>query len=216
MQFEQGAEVFTSEKEKAGRVDRVVIDPKSKEVTHVVVSKGFLFSTKNKVVPIELIETASPESVILRKDADGLRALPDFKESYYVKLDPHEIHRLYETHHASLLYWYPPLSSPMGEVDYLTREYVTKTKKNIPEGTVPLREGARVTCCDEKHVGNVERIFTEPETDTVTHFLISQGLFLKERKLVPIGWVNAVKEDEVQLAVGSALLESLPQYQDNN
>jgi len=41
MQFNENAEVFTSTGEKVGRIDRVVIDPKSDELTHLVVKKGF-------------------------------------------------------------------------------------------------------------------------------------------------------------------------------
>jgi sporulation protein YlmC with PRC-barrel domain len=44
MQFKENAEVFTSTGEKDGRIDRVVIDPNSNELTHLVVKKGFLFT----------------------------------------------------------------------------------------------------------------------------------------------------------------------------
>jgi len=42
--------------------------------------------------------------------------------------------------------------------------------------------------------------------------VISQGLLLKERKLVPVRWVDVVGEDEVHLAVGSRLLDELREY----
>jgi hypothetical protein len=46
----------------------------------------------------------------------------------------------------------------------------------------------------------------------VTHLLISQGLFLKERKVIPMAWVLDVGEKEVRLAIGSNLLQGLRAY----
>ena len=70
MQFKENAEVLTSTGDKIGRIDRVVIDPKSNEVTHLVVKKGILF-TKDKVVPLEQVEAANGDEIILKAGSDG-------------------------------------------------------------------------------------------------------------------------------------------------
>ena len=57
--------------------------------------------------------------------------------------------------------------------------------RNIPEGTIALKEGAKVVTSDDKHVGNVERVFVDASADKATHFLITQGVFFKARKVVP-------------------------------
>jgi len=46
-----------------------------------------------------------------------------------------------------------------------------------------------------------------------THLVISQGLLLKERKLVPTSWASTVTPDEVHLTVGSRLIEELRKYE---
>lgn len=66
---------------------------------------------------------------------------------------------------------------------------------------------------DEKHVGRVERVITN-EQDRVSHFLISEGVVFKHKKLVPAAWIDDVTEDQVRLAVGSDVLENLPDYQE--
>ena len=58
MYFKENAEVVTSEGDKIGQIDRLVMDPRSKELTHLVVKKGFLF-TKDKVVPLDCVESAT-------------------------------------------------------------------------------------------------------------------------------------------------------------
>jgi uncharacterized protein YrrD len=87
------------------------------------------------------------------------------------------------------------------------------TQRNIPEDTVPLKEGADVMSSDGKHIGDVERLLVDPNTNQVTHFVISQGLFFKDRKLVPAHWVRSVNEEQVQLVVASELLEQLPSHE---
>jgi uncharacterized protein YrrD len=83
MQFRDNAEVQTNDGQKVGRIDRVVIDPNSKEVTHLVVQKGFLF-TKDKVVPIDEVVTGSEERVVLDSKRESPDDYPDFEETHYI------------------------------------------------------------------------------------------------------------------------------------
>ena len=216
MQFKQGTGVFTVDGREVGHIDRVVMEPQTKEVTHVVVRKGFLF-TDDKVVPIDFIATATEDRVALRSDVGDLNALPKFEETHYIPIPDTVPGTAPSAKDSTPLYWYPPIGlTPWGAPDaaQLGPVYVSHTEQNIPEGTVALKEGSKVISSDEKHVGNVERVFTDSRTNRVTHLLISQGLILTERRLVPITWVRLVLEDEVHLTVNSQQLDSLPQYQD--
>jgi uncharacterized protein YrrD len=219
MQLREGASVFTSDGHDVGEIDRVVINPVNKEVTHVVVRKGFLITT-DKVVPISLIGPATEERVTLRGDKEELEALPDFEERHYVLVTSAEAQRDEEPEEASPLYWYPPVGSTwwgtggaLGYYGYAMSPYVVKTEKHIPEGEVALKEGAKVLSVDGDHVGHVEAILTDVETDRVTHLLISKGLFLKKTKLIPTTWISTVLEDEIHLLVSSDLLGGLPAYE---
>jgi uncharacterized protein YrrD len=88
-----------------------------------------------------------------------------------------------------------------------------ETVQNIPKNKISLQEGTDVMRSDREHVGNVERLLVEPESTTATHFVVSQGLLFKDRKLIPAQWVRSVDEDRVQLSVSSELLEQLPSYE---
>jgi uncharacterized protein YrrD len=210
MKFKQHATVITSEGKEVGRIDRVVVDPNTKEVTHVVVRKGFLF-TEDKVVPISLIKVATDEGVTLREDLGDLQDLPVFGETHYVSADEDGG----SAGGPPPLYWYQPI----GDFSTVTHgvaappRYITEIKTNIPDETVAVSAGAKVISADDKHVGNVEQILTDPQADRMTHLVISKGLLLKERKLVPASWVRVMSEEQVYLAVGSRLLEALHPYQ---
>lgn len=216
MELKEGTDVFTSSGEQVGKINRFVLNPATNEVTHIVVQKGWLLPA-DKVVPIEMISSATEERVVLNKDVGNFDQLPAFSETHFVELTEADmIPAEYPTYrYAPAYYWYPPagyIGYPAFGVEYYGWPRV-ETTRNIPADTVPLREGANVMSSDGEHVGDVERIFLDEESHRATHFLISQGLLLKERKLVPTHWMRTVEEDKVHLWVPSRLLERLPAYQ---
>lgn len=215
MQFKKGAKVLTADGERVGSIDRVVLEPDTKEVTHLVVEKGFLFS-EDKVVPMSLVGPATEEKVTLREDAGDLEKLPDFEESYYVPADTGPRRPLAPASWARPMYLYPPVGTWWSGGGYATGvepQYVVRTKRQIPEGTIALEEGAKVIGSDGEEIGKIEEIFTEPQENRATHLLVSEGLILKEKKLIPTQWVSTVLEEEVVLSVDSEFVEGLPEYQ---
>jgi uncharacterized protein YrrD len=88
-----------------------------------------------------------------------------------------------------------------------------ETVRNIPEDTIPLTEGTDVMSSDGQQIGDVERLLVDTGSNRITHLVISQGTFFKDRRLVPAHWVKSVAEDKVYLSVSAELLESLPAYE---
>jgi uncharacterized protein YrrD len=205
MDFKEGANVFTDDGKRVGHIDRVVIDPKSKEVNNIIVHEGLIFK-EDKVVPVSLIASAIEDRVVLRKDTPNLDALPKFEESHFIPLEEEECALInYEAFNIAPLYMYPPygVEFPLQRVEI---------EKHIPKGSTALKIGAKVISVDGEHVGDVEEVLTGPEADRVTHFVIAKGFLFKHEKLVPATWVSRLGENEVQLEVGSRLLEELPEH----
>lgn len=217
MQFKQGANVSTYDGKNVGNVDRVVLNPKTKEVTHIVVRRGFLFN-EDKLVPLSIVGSATEDKVTLRPDAVDLDKLPAFEEVHYIPLDESEsVNVAYPVGWASPFYWYQPLPGTVGYAEYAPdyvgqQPYRSETEQNIPEDTVALKEGARVISDDDQHVGNVERVFTHTGSDRATHFLVSAGLIFKDHKLIPTSWIHDIQEDEVHLNVNAGTLKNLPEF----
>jgi uncharacterized protein YrrD len=215
MELKEGAGVFTSSGEQVGKINRFVLDPATNEVTHIVIQKGWLLP-EDKVVPIRMVNSASEERVVLSRDVGDFDQLPPFEERHFVRAASEDIpqgeHATYENLPA--YYWYPPagyIGYPAYGLEYYPWPPV-ETRRNIPEETVPLKEGSNVMSADEKHVGDVERLLVESDSNRATHFVITRGVFLKERKLVPAQWVRSIEENKVHLIVSSQLLERLPPY----
>jgi uncharacterized protein YrrD len=218
MQFVDGASVFTTEGEHVGDIDRVVLDPESKRVTHLVVQKGFLFRDE-KLISLSLVANATEDRVTLRPFGSDPEDLPDFEEAHYVPVERGPESPPGSAHWARPLLWYPPVGSawPTGGVFRDDEQaYALKTRQNIPEGTVALEEGAQVISSDGQHVGDIERVFTDPLADRATHLLIAEGLLLKEKKLIPAAWLSHVLEYQVHLLVDAGFVGRLPEYQEPN
>ncbi len=217
LEIKEGTPVFTSNGKEVGKVNRFVLNPETDEVTHIVVEKGWLLP-EDKVVPFEMIDSASEDKIVLKKDIDDFDQLPSFEETRFVRANGGEGIPVTggRTYYAPAYYWYPPPNGYIGYPAYglpYPTWPPTVTQQNIPENTVPLKDGSNVISSDGKHVGDVERLFIEPDSHKVTHFLISQGLLFKDHKVVPTNWVKSVEENKVNLTVSSKLLEDLPPSQ---
>jgi uncharacterized protein YrrD len=223
MQFKQGIGVRLADGTSVGQLDRVVVDPRTKEVNYLVVRKGTFFTT-DRVVPLTLVARADEDEIVLREDAGDLEQLPPFEERYYVPADSDTVEPARSG--APSLYPYPPvLGGELGGMAGMTftgqthlgaltvpEPVVEQTERAIPDDNVAIGAGARVVAADGETVGAVEQVLTSPHADQVTHFVISQGLLFKDRKLVPVGWVQEIGEEQVTLAVDSAFVARLRSY----
>jgi uncharacterized protein YrrD len=226
MQFLKGTRLVTKDGQDAGTVDAVVLDPKTREVIYVVASQGFLSGT-DKLLPIELIGDVTEDGIHLHADAHDISEQQDFLETQYVTVDDPAYAADYASDpalrvdSARPLYAYPTLGmvggAPMGPAigaaaGTTSGAYVVNIDRNLPEDAVVLREGVNVIADNGDHVGDVERIIADPTSEQVTHFVISRGLLLKERKLIPVEWVSEFGEEEIHLVVSPRFLDALPDY----
>jgi len=232
MELTENTLIRNTNNEDIGRIDRVVLNPKTKEITALVVRKGIFF-THDKVVPIQMIDRTNQDGIVLRAEAGDLDELPDYQATYYVPAEEEDGHRPSAdtatisapnvTTTTPYLYAYPPVGmawgggsslngGPVGEVP--DPNMVRKTQINIPEGEVALQTGARVLSNDGKHIGDVDEVITDSDTRRVTHFALSQGILFKTRKLIPVDWVKSVTSDEVRLVIGPQTLDQLRDYED--
>ena len=214
MRFLKGAEVFTPRDESVGRISRVVIDAKTREITDLVVERGAVIKDE-KVIPISLVNVENEDRITLRETNQNIDDFLNYETTHYI---PNDEVTEQPSDTIEMYYWYPPISFqfptpgilPGGTV---VPDFVHRTESAIPEGRVAIGEGAQVIGADEKHIGNVEQVLADPQTNNVTHFVIGKGLLLREHKLVPAFWVSRVEEDKIYLLVESDIFERLPDYQ---
>ena len=217
MEFKQGTQVYTSDGKAIGSIDRVVLHPKTKEVTDIVVRKGFLF-TEDKIIPLSLIASGNDERLTLGGTDSDINTLLPFEENHYIPLDDIEAGTAeYPLGWASPSYWYEPMGGEIPYANYnagYNHPYRTETEQNIPEDTIALKEGARVITANGQDIGSISRIFVNPENNLATHFLIAEGLIFKEQKLIPVSWIREIKQNEILLNVGVPILNKVPKFKE--
>jgi hypothetical protein len=210
MQIRENTEVVDAEGKSLGSVDRVVIDPGTREVTHLVTKKGLLF-TREKVIPLDHLNQVDAHRITLKDNVDPDN-LPDFVEEHHIPMkEPGDM----PGGNAREVMWYPRVGLHTGAGMYMpygAPSYFIRTRQNIPDGAIVLEEGAKVICRDGEKAGKVERLYTEPQEERVTHLMISEGFISKERKLIPCSWVKGIDEDTVELSVTCDIVDGLPPY----
>jgi uncharacterized protein YrrD len=211
MRFVKGADVFAANGEKIDTIKRVVIDAKTRDVTDLVVERGALMKDE-KVIPIGLVDREKEDRIRLRETNQSVDEFLDYETTHYVPIDqPGDDGETIEAY-----YWYPPINYQFptrSMLSDITPDTALVSESSIPEGRIAITEGAQVISADDKHIGNVEQVVTDSETNNLTHFVVGKGFLLKEHKLLPAFWVTRAAEDKIYLSVEARVFERLPDYQ---
>ncbi len=210
--------IYGTDNEKLGDVKQIVVDPLTSEITHLVITQGFIF-TVDKVLPMAFITKQVDGSLYVDRQVDELD-LRDYEETFYVKEDdPEVIVDKDDVHIPTSVYYYPPLvSRHEGYYWGMPRRYAGDPVKlvrrvNVPEDSLLIEKGMNIYSLDGDHVGDVYSVHLDENTNRITHFIISQGLFFQDYKLIPTFWVEEVSEKGIHIAVGTERLEKLPAFE---
>ena len=201
MELKTGTAVYGKQGKHVGDISHLVFDGHNMELTHVVISKGWLLP-RDIVVPLDAIESLANGEVHLRLDEAHLDQQPDFIEAHYATPDPNDpLPARYGA--GSLLY--SPVVPPLGVGWYYPGTYAgmppmpVDTEKNVPEGSVTLTEGLQVWTGDEQ-VGTIAGVRVHPRSGRVTHIVVSKGWLFPEERLLPAALINTVDDLGVHLA----------------
>jgi hypothetical protein len=209
LEVTQKTDVYTARDERVGSVDRIVIDPVSGRLSHVVVRKGVFFP-EDKLIRMEDISTATPERINLRQGLDPDELLP-FVEQHYFPFERADLDgseqpaRLIDGGAGFVSTWYGPVgvAAPMHEDALLALN-----ERNIPDRLAALQAGLPVLSSDHHVVGRLERVVTTNE-GLPTHFVIEAEGLSSDRRAVPVGWVEDISEEALGLAASASSIEAI-------
>ena len=177
-----------------GRSTRVVLKPKTEEVTHLVV-KEKESPHEEILIPVTAVTATTPDSINLSYTLDKLAELQPFIETEYVKVDiPRYVGGVYS------IEGYP----------YPESEILTVKHELTPAGELALSRGARVEATDGR-VGRVDEFLIDPENDHITHIVLREGHLWGQRDVsIPVSEIERVEEDAVYLRISKRKIEALP------
>jgi sporulation protein YlmC with PRC-barrel domain len=142
-----------------GRSTHIVLNPVTKEITHLVV-KQRAFPYTERLVSVDLMVESTPRIIRLRRDAPDLDAMEEFVETECV---PSE-----ETHiiGGPFLMW---------PYTYTTEEYISHVHEQIPVEELAIRRGARVVAQDGQ-VGQVDEFVVDRPSEHITHLVMREAI----------------------------------------
>jgi sporulation protein YlmC with PRC-barrel domain len=187
-----------------GHSSAIVLNPVTKEVTHLAVrTKGLL--SDEYLVPVELIAESTPQRISLSCSRAELAQCQPFEKSVLVGVDGAELGPSDMDYAMAATYG----TMPGGE--YPGAMYPpTLQEEQIPDGTLSIHPGASVEATDG-HVGQVREFIIDPQNDRVTHLVLREGhLWGKKDVTIPLDQIERIEEDVIFLKLDKADVERLP------
>ena len=200
-----GASVVAADGSDLGRVERLVVDPRTNDVTHLVLAKGF-FSADERIVPIEMVAQAV-DGVVRLSDEVALDELRPFEETHFLPLAPPPQTQMSPS--PSPFVWMYPTRGTVDVPTYTNhvgpQRATTITTRNIPDDAVVLEPGVDVVTLDAEKIGTVAAVSLDDEGDLVS-IEVDRGWF-KEDRTLPAHVISEIEPDAVRLALSAAVLE---------
>ncbi|MBX3013116.1 MAG: PRC-barrel domain-containing protein [Caldilineaceae bacterium] len=184
-----------------GRTTRVVLNPQTKRVSHVVVQgKGLIGG--EYLVPLDAILQASPNHITLRLSAQELVELTSFVETDDLSVSDYPLTDDFDLPMSGAYAFWPEMAA---EEAKLLAEH-----EMIPPGEVTVTSGAQVIAKDGQ-VGHIDELLTNPANDKITHLILRKGhLWNQHDVTIPVDQIERIEEDRVYLKLDKAHLAELP------
>lgn len=216
MRIDLGTNVMDRSGDKVGTVDRIVVDPETKEIDKFIVGKGFL-SSRDIIVDREMITHQSDDGIYLDLTGDQVDELPEFVEDRYTVVDDRDRMSLpYVVPNAGGAGMYLWGATTVGR-GYDDRGSmfeaapadapVVETRTNLPEQDVVISEGTDVVGSDGEKIGTVDQVVFDRD-GRIHGFIVKAGFIFTRDVRVPIDWVASAGEEKVHLNIASDQAEA--------
>lgn len=219
-EFKIGTDVTCKDGE-CGILRRVVVDPIARSVTHLVVGPRHR-RTKDRLVPIDLVEASAPrirlrctiaDFALLEAAEETTTLLPGATEPWETGFEGPLADAAEEE--LSLSY-YELRTGGMGRgIGGVSRGSTgtpprTVRYDRVPAGEVQVRRAEHVYASDGP-VGRVHGLVIDPKDHHVTHVLLAEGHLFGERQVtIPISAVKGDEGDHLRLTLTKDQVRDLP------
>ena len=198
-----------------GEVTRLIIDPATETVTHLVIEPKHRMGT-GRLVPLDLVDGGGASEVRLSCTKAEFENLEPAEETKFIPRTTS-----FGSYGAGdVLSWPYYGAAGIGDLDGIggaggmgTEDGSpvprTVTYDTVPVGEVGVRRGQPVLATDGA-IGHVQGLVVRPDTGHVTHVLLQEGhLWGKKEVAIPISAVDTTV-DGTQLKIAKQDVENLP------
>jgi sporulation protein YlmC with PRC-barrel domain len=177
-----------------GRSTYVILNPKTREITHIVVREK-AFPHAERLVPVDMVTESTPTFIRLRCSEEELAQQQRFIQTEFLGVDTSR------SAGGSILMW--PYAYPVMPLIPLEHE-------QIPPGELALRRGTAVEASDGR-VGRIDEFLVDPTNDYITHLIMREGhLWGQKDVTIPVSAIDRIEEDVVYLKLNKEEIAALP------
>jgi len=180
-----------------GRSTCVIINPLTRQVTHIVVKERW-FPHARRLVPVEMVTESTPHQIRIACTQDQLMGLESFTETRFLQSDvPDDIYRVED-------YRLWPYVLP--EADMM----VSLEHERVPPGELAVHRGSHVWATDGD-VGQVDAFLVDQASGHITHLVLHEGHLRGQKDvLIPLSKIGRIEEDRVHLTLSKEEVANLP------
>jgi sporulation protein YlmC with PRC-barrel domain len=188
-----------------GTLHKVVIDPHTRQVTDLVIVKGFP-QRHDYVIPVSAVEQASEDEIQVALFLQELASYPEYREVEFEEwLDDWEHEILYPREHT--LVW-----NPMVGFYEAQRTIIPLSRYRIPKG-IPFGEEvigrSSVVCNAEGVVGKIDHLWLDRESWEITHLVVRRGI-IPHYVVIPFAWISSITPAEIFMRGVDSQLKEVP------
>lgn len=213
--FRPGAEVLSADGREVGNLHAIVIDPRDNGVTQIVVNAGPHFpepgfgDPRLVEVPVDSVEDAGERAVRLRATLREFQQMPDYVERRFFPA------RTSEEAPPGNVWWNTGVAIAASLSGLLTGIAVpgetfrrAEFERHILEDTPVWREEPR------RHIGDVERLLVDEETDEIRAFVVRRGGLFPHEVVLPAEYVTEIQDGIIRARISDEELERLEPFRE--
>jgi len=189
-----------------GEVRRVIVNPVTRAVTHLVVEPKHHHDC-GRLVPLDLVD-ATTGGIRLRCTLAEFEKLDPAEETQFLPGTPG--YPGYDPEQVAYMPYYGMSGMGVGGMG-MAGAYapMTVTYDAVPLDEVEVRRGEHVHATDG-HIGKVQGLVIDPDSHHVTHVLLQEGhVWGRKEVAIPIGAVTGV-DDGIRLNLTKQQVQDLP------
>lgn len=211
-----GSDVYSADGQKLGTLHAIVLDPRDNRVTHIAVDAGPHFPEPGfgspKIISVDIgqLRKADGESVDLAITEAGFRKLPLYEHEHFFAIPAAE-QPSEETGPPRL--WDVGLTvaaalAGLGAGLAVPAEHFAKApfERHILDDAPVWRDEPN------RHIGDVERVLIDDETNVIAGLVIRRGVLFHEEVVLPMQYVTEVRDGAIIAHISDEALENLTPY----
>ena len=184
-----------------GKSTHLLVNPAARKMTHLVVAESTL-PHPEYVVPIEAVEAASADVIVLNCSRDELHHMKRFVRTEYVEV-PMAVGAYSGTYGAGTYLAWP----------YVVPEVMVRVpveQEQFPADELVVHRGTRVEARDGA-AGYVDELLVDPGTGNVTHLVMREGVLWGQKDVaIPVSAIYTASDNTVELKLSKQEIAALP------